>query len=258
MDFAESILYLKKTHKYIPHIYSEERLEWNTSSKFLSLDKKSTCYLIFSIFPFFYIEHVSFLNLKKCTFLKCTSLLCSQNILYFDASPWHTLLCVPLGQCVCGSLGTEEVMFASWPAPNTALPRQKMLWWGADHRGGGVQMLEWSHQQPSLVYKQVKSTTEKLLLSTGLLRNLCFLYTPCWLLEFYLSCFLALNLFDFVKEKKKEGNQPDSFWFSLRIHPNFPSRHMSLTGPSNHQGGPRASKSHQLKATSSSGLCTLS
>lgn len=65
--------------------------------------------------------------------------------------PWHTLLCVPLGQCVCGSVGTEEVMFASWPAPNTALPRQKMLWWEADHRGGGVQMPEWSHQQPTLV-----------------------------------------------------------------------------------------------------------
>lgn len=100
------------------------------------------------------------------------------------------------------------------------------------------------------LYKQVISTTEKLLLSTALLRNLCFLYTPCWLLEFYLSCFLALNLFEFVKEKKQEGNQPGSLWFSLRIHPNFPSRHMSLTGPSNHQGGPRASESRSWKPPS--------
>lgn len=147
-------------------------------------------------------------------------------------------------------------MFASWPAPTLLCPDRK--WCDEELITEGVASgcrSEATNNQP--LYKQVTSTKAKLLLSTALLRNLCFLYTPCWLLEFYLRCFLPLNLFEFVKEKKKEGNQPGSLWFSLRIHPNFPSRHMSLTGPSNHQGGPRASESHQLKATISSGLWTL-
>lgn len=31
--------------------------------------------------------------------------------------------------------------------------------------------------------------------------------------------------------KRREARKPASLWFSLRIHPNFPSRQMSLTGP---------------------------
>lgn len=87
---------------------------------------------------------------------------------------------------------------------------------------------------------QVKPTTEKLLPYTALLRKLWFPYAILLIIRIFLKVFSG-NEFVLIhlktnKQRKegkggKAGSQPASLWFSLRIHPNFPSRQMNLIGP---------------------------
>jgi len=74
----------------------------------------------------------------------------------------------------------------------------------------------------------------------SLLRKLWSQYAILLIIRIFLKVF-SCNEFVWIhvktnKQRKegkggKPGSQPASLWFSLRIHPNFPSRQMSLTGP---------------------------
>lgn len=109
--------------------------------------------------------------------------------------------------------------------------------------GGGIQTSDRTHQQPSLVHAgqthNRKATsfccfTKKSLFSLGIL-----LIIRIFLKLFSCNEFVLIHLKTNKQRKEKEGSQPASqasLWFSLRIHPNFPSTQMSPIGHSHCKG----------------------